>query len=388
MKGITFLMKKTWVRKTLSIGVLAAGALLLGPAAAAQADGWNDGIAQQSVGNFGVANGNQFAFPINMPVNECGNSTALGGISYAAAACTNAIGVDGRKSIVTKVRKSESFDSAKGFDSSKNLLGNNLLGNAAHQLAHGSPAGHKPSFGHVSPDFGHGKQFNHVSPSWGHIAPSFGHVSPGLGQGMPSSGVDFGGHNGHNGQSVGGDWDDIKQTSVGNFGYLNGNQVAAPINMPINVCGNSLSLLGASYSQASCSNVIGGKVKHVKPVKGHDNDGDVAGDNDGYPSKDDDGDVRGDNGYNAGGEAPDTAGYGDEAPDTADYGDEIPTGGEMPTGDAQDDKGYGGEKPANYGDKGGRGESANTTLKKVTNGDLDALRGAGLGGLGVLNTLR
>ncbi|BBH65477.1 hypothetical protein ACTI_21620 [Actinoplanes sp. OR16] len=421
-------MKKTWVRKTLSIGVLAAGALLLAPAAAAQAEidqsgfgnvglwngeqvavpvavpinqvgnadsllgisqasgeglnvigtghkgkrgGWNDGIAQQSVGNFGIGNGNQIAVPIAIPINQCGNATSLGGISYAAAACTNAIGVDGRKSIV--VKKSMKRES---FNTDRNLLGNNAVGNLAHNLAHGTGA----QAGHTGLMPGHG-----FIPG-GTFVPG-GHVGNGVG------GVGGFGNFGVSGNR-GGDWGGIRQTSVGNFGLGNGNQYAAPITIPINVCGNSLSFLGASYSSASCANVIGGDVKKVKVVKGHnhDDDGDVAGDDGGYGDEapaDDTGDVRGDNGYDNGGELPDDAGYGDEAPadvaDDAGYGDEAPADVDEPGTAA--DAGYGDELPDTYSNTNGGRASEKSTLGRLT--DLGGVRSAGLGGgLGLLNTLR
>jgi hypothetical protein len=55
-----------------------------------------------------------------------------------------------------------------------------------------------------------------------------------------------------------GDWDDhgqgSSQSSSGNFGLLNGNQVNIPVHVPINVCGNSIALLGLANSNAGCVN--------------------------------------------------------------------------------------------------------------------------------------
>ncbi len=39
-------------------------------------------------------------------------------------------------------------------------------------------------------------------------------------------------------------------TSIGNAGILNGNQIYMPIQIPINVCGNAIGILG--NAQASC----------------------------------------------------------------------------------------------------------------------------------------
>jgi hypothetical protein len=49
--------------------------------------------------------------------------------------------------------------------------------------------------------------------------------------------------NGHGGQS-----------SHGNVGLLNGNQAYIPVHIPINVCGNSIALLGLANSNAGCVN--------------------------------------------------------------------------------------------------------------------------------------
>src|SRR4051794_34935105 len=74
---------KTWVRKTLSVGVLAAGALLFAPAAA-QAD------AHQSNGdNNGILNGTQLVTGVKVPVNVTGNSLAILGAADATGVGVN-----------------------------------------------------------------------------------------------------------------------------------------------------------------------------------------------------------------------------------------------------------------------------------------------------------
>ena len=80
---------KTWVRKTLSVGVLAAGALLFAPGAA-HAD------SKQFTGaNNGILNGSQVYLPINVPVNIVGNSIAALGVANSTGVGVNKIG--GRK---------------------------------------------------------------------------------------------------------------------------------------------------------------------------------------------------------------------------------------------------------------------------------------------------
>src|ERR671932_141733 len=83
---------KSWVRKTLSVGVLAAGALLFGPGAA-HAD-----VRQNSYDNNGILNGAQFVAPVSVPVNVVGNAVGVLGEANAAGA-----GVNGRKTESTTV---------------------------------------------------------------------------------------------------------------------------------------------------------------------------------------------------------------------------------------------------------------------------------------------
>ncbi len=57
-----------------------------------------------------------------------------------------------------------------------------------------------------------------------------------------------------------GDWYDGghghggSQSSHGNVGLLNGNQTFIPVHIPVNVCGNSIALLGLANSNAGCVN--------------------------------------------------------------------------------------------------------------------------------------
>ena len=74
---------KTWVRKTLSVGVLAAGALLFAPGAA------NADVRQSNGDNNGILNGTQIAVPVRVPVNVVGNSLGILGIADSHAAGIN-----------------------------------------------------------------------------------------------------------------------------------------------------------------------------------------------------------------------------------------------------------------------------------------------------------
>ena len=74
---------KTWVRKTLSVGVLAAGALLFAPGAA------NADVRQSTGDNNGILNGTQIAVPVRVPVNVVGNSLGILGIADAQGVGVN-----------------------------------------------------------------------------------------------------------------------------------------------------------------------------------------------------------------------------------------------------------------------------------------------------------
>src|SRR4029453_6205396 len=78
-----FSSMKTWVRKTLSVGVLAAGALLFAPGAA------HAGVSQDTSENNGALNGTQLSAPVNIPVNFVGNAIGVAGEANAAGAGSN-----------------------------------------------------------------------------------------------------------------------------------------------------------------------------------------------------------------------------------------------------------------------------------------------------------
>ncbi|MEU8606894.1 chaplin family protein [Actinoplanes sp. NPDC048791] len=206
---------KTWVRKTLSVGVLAAGALLFAPGAA-QAD-----VSQDSSGNVGILNGTQVFAPIAVPLNVVGNSIGVAGEANSAGSGINFVESGqhrkrGGKGGVSQ-NTSGNFGIANGTQAYLPIsVPVNVVGNSAAVLglANASGAG-----------------VNHVEST---------KVEHGKGNrgGRGGRGAD--------------------QNSSGNFGVLNGTQVYAPVDVPINLCGNALSILGLAQSQAACVNGDGG----------------------------------------------------------------------------------------------------------------------------------
>jgi hypothetical protein len=327
---------KTWVRKTLSVGVLAAGALLFAPAAAhadvsqdssdnngilngtqlvapvsvplnivgnaigvageanAAGAGWNQWteggkVNQDSSDNNGIGNGTQAYLPINVPVNVVGN--AVGVLGEANAAGT---GWNGRKkeSARTESRKGVDQDSSDNngvlngtqiyapIDVPINICGNalSLLGeaNAAAMCGNGK---HRTEGGWVSQDSSDNNGIANGTQLYAPISLPVnlaGNSVAVLGEANAAATA-----SNESGRESGFD-----QDSSDNNGILNGTQIAAPIDVPINVCGNALGILGEANASAACSN--GGH--------GHGH-----GDDDGDDNGNDDGDYADDNGNNNGG---------------------------------------------------------------------------------------
>ena len=194
---------KTWVRKTLSVGVLAAGALLFAPGAA------HAGIGQDTSDNNGILNGTQLVAPVSVPLNIVGNAIGVAGEANAAGVGSN---------------WTESARGVHQDSSDNNGIANgtqaylpisvpvNIVGNAVGVLGEAHAVG----------------------------AGVNGHA-----RGRKAESTTVAGH----GWPI--------QNSSGNNGILNGTQIYSPIDIPINICGNSLALLGAANAQAICGNVHG-----------------------------------------------------------------------------------------------------------------------------------
>ncbi|MFI5495424.1 chaplin family protein [Actinoplanes sp. NPDC051859] len=351
---------KTWVRKTLSVGVLAAGALLFAPAAA-QADqntSGNIGVAngtqvltkvavplnvvgnsigvagesnsagqginwvesgkngkggkggkysQNSHGNVGILNGTQILVPVEVPVNVVGNAVSVLGIANAAGTGVNKT-ESAHKTEGTKVDQDSSGNVGIGngtqiaapIDVPINVCGNSLsiLGLAGSQAACMNGGG-KHTEGVRQDTGGNVGVLNGTQVALPvHVPVNLTGNAASL-LGVASAAGASQNESGHMGGGV-------KQDSNGNVGILNGTQVAAPITVPINVCGNALAVLGVADAAAACSNGTG---NNGGGNGGHDDDDDNGGDNGGYPGHDDDDDVAGDGGSQ--GNDDDDMDYGD-----------------------------------------------------------------------------
>ena len=204
----------TWIRRTVQVGLLSAGFVLVGAAAAQAHDG-------DTTINKGFVNGNKLIVPIQIPVNVCGNAIAL--IGKAAAACEGgaAARIDSRKlthherAAVTRTLSEGRDLRRNGPDGSGILPGN--LDTGPDDIDLGPDRDHGPDHGH-GPDR---------------------------------------------------DWDDCRSDCHGdrghhgdltiNKGFLNGNLVKIPVQVPINVCGNAIAFIGKA--EAAC---VGGAVAHIR----------------------------------------------------------------------------------------------------------------------------
>jgi hypothetical protein len=400
------LLMKTWVRKTLSVGVLAAGALLLAPGAA------HAGTTQDSYDNNGILNGTQLVAPVSVPVSVIGNAIGVAGEANAAGAASNwlesgrgvkqdssdnngiangtqaylpiwapvnvvgnAVGIlgEGNAQGVVANHRTESGTKHKGNKGNKgggvsqNTRDNNgvlngtqiyapvdipinICGNALSLLGEanaGAVCANSSSYGRKTESVKQDSSDNNGIANGTQVyAPISAPVTLAgnsvgiLGEGNAAAAV----HNesGQNG------W--FSQDSSDNNGIGNGNQIAAPINLPINVCGNALGILGEANAAASCSN-----------------GGGTGGNNGGGHHHDHDG-----NGGDNGGDDGDYVGGDDGVADDDDY---LGNGG----ADGYDE----GNQP--------RAAAKSATEASPVSGltdNLGGVGGVGLGGLDVLNTLR
>ena len=367
---------KTWVRKTLSVGVLAAGALLFAPGAAhadvsqntsdnvgvlngtqvfapvavplnvvgnaigvaGEANAAGAGInwvekgkggkggkvKQHSWNNYGIANGTQAYLPINVPVNVVGNAAAVLGVANAAGTGVNKI----------ESGKVESGKGGKGDHVDQNTSNNygvlngtqvyapinvpiNLCGNALSilGLANAQAACMNSIGGKHQTEGGWVSQSSSNNYGIANGTQIFAPITAPLNIAGNSIGVAGEANSAAVASNESGHDGDISQDSSDNFGILNGTQIAAPITIPVNVCGNALAVLGAANASAACANNVGGNGGHHS----HHNDGDD-GDDNGGDNGGDDGDYD-DNGGDNGNNDDDYLGDGGSQGDD-NYGDE------------------------------------------------------------------
>lgn len=186
-------MNNSWARKTAQASLVATGVALVAGAGTAQAYG-PDVTTQDQVG---AVSGNQVVAPIQAPINICGVSAAV--LGTASAGCEGGADAD--------------YDGAGDLTTQNNTgLGN---GNQAYAPIQ-------------------------APTDISGIAAAVGGVADGWSTGGSHADIESAGseESGHKTES-----DTLTQR---NYGALSGNQLLAPIQAPINACGNAIAVGGAS----------------------------------------------------------------------------------------------------------------------------------------------
>ncbi|MFI0406163.1 chaplin family protein [Actinomadura sp. 3N508] len=201
---------RMWARNTGRAALVAAGAVAVGAAFGSGA------VADTTSGNFSVLGGNQVQAPISVPVEASGN--AVGAIGAAQAQSKGGASVKGAR-----------HGGGGGMETSGNF---SVGGGNQVKLPISVPV---DVCGNAVAIIGLAK-----AQCKGGASVKSHHRSAG---GWESSGYRTATGSAERGKGGGG-----MQTS-GNFSILGGNQVYAPISVPVNVCGNSVSVLGLSRAQ-------------------------------------------------------------------------------------------------------------------------------------------
>ena len=225
---------KTWVRKSISVGVMAAGGLLA-TQAAAQAD-------VVTTGNYGALNGTQVVVPIQIPIDVCGNSVAL--IGGAQAACGGgAIAVNESSRTEADIISAGNYGLLNGtqvyapIQAPINVCGNAIALIGGAQAACDGGAVAVNGGGEDDDDEDHDGYRKH------HGDDEFTAMAEGKYRSTArSTATATAGRLRDGGNNI---------VSAGNYGLLNGTQIVVPIQVPINVAGNAIGLIGGAFAQAT-----------------------------------------------------------------------------------------------------------------------------------------
>ncbi len=253
---------KTWVRKTLSVGVLAAGALLF------TTNGASADVGQFSIDNNGIGNGTQVAIPIQIPVNACGIGVgAVVGVGIGASgACLNGAvdnvnGVDHHHGKQAKIAPKDGYkkEDARTESVTQVSAGNDgiLNGTQAYVpvqvpvnacgIGVGAVIGVGVGLSGVCAN-GAANDINGVDGHHGKSAAPM--LAPAAGDSNAHAAKK------HHTKKEDARTESATQVSAGNDGILNGTQLYAPIQVPVNACGIGVGAvigLGAGIS-GICAN--------------------------------------------------------------------------------------------------------------------------------------
>ncbi|MEU8796337.1 chaplin [Spirillospora sp. NPDC048819] len=225
------------------VDVSGNGASLLGTAYATSHGGTKirkrDGAGQQTSGGHGVASGNQVNAPVSLPVNVCGNGAGV--LGHADAGCEGGAKVKGGG------KGGQVTDGTGGAIAGNqvnapisvpvNVCGNAVaIAGAAVAGCEGGASvkngGHTGSGQETSGVFGVG------SGNQANLPISIPVDVCGNAVGGAAAACEGGASVRNGGHRTGG------QTTGGDFGVLAGNQANAPISIPLSACGNAAAIVG------------------------------------------------------------------------------------------------------------------------------------------------
>lgn len=244
---------KPWVKNSLNIGALTAGALLASGTAASASP------TMTSTDNLGILNGTQVLAPIQAPIDICGNAVAAAGAAYAACQGGAAATLDPEWSF-DHYRAGPAAGGPTLVSTDNVGVGNGTQVYAPIQVPVSACGNAVGVLGAATATCQGGATADH-----GKDRPSRpGKDRPGKdrhGKGGYHQDDDKYGHSGKGGKQDGYAYQPEAEvvatnrggptmTSAGNVGLLNGTQALLPIQIPISICGNAIGVLGTA--QAAC----------------------------------------------------------------------------------------------------------------------------------------
>ncbi|SDD55711.1 chaplin family protein [Glycomyces harbinensis] len=245
-------MNYSWARKTAQTGFVAAGAVLVAGAGTAHA--WGPDVTTQD--NVGAVSGNQVVAPIQAPINICGVAAAVLGTADAGCEGGSTAEFGGAGDLTTQ-NNTGLGNGNQVFAPIQAPVEVSAIAAAVGGVANGwSDGGSSATLesgtvesGRTTESTGHDTT---TQNNWGALsgnqllAPIQAPINA-CGNAVAIGGVSDAGCEGGADADYAGAGD---LTTQDNVGLGNGNQVFAPIQAPINVCGNAIAILG--YASASC----------------------------------------------------------------------------------------------------------------------------------------
>jgi hypothetical protein len=251
----------SWARKTAQTGHVAVGAVLVAGAGTAHATG-PDTTTQDNVG---AVSGNQVVAPIQAPVNICGVAAAVLGTADAGCEGGSEANFDGAGNLLSQNNTglgngNQAFAPVQAPVDVSGIAaavgGHSWAGSDGGSTADIAESGHVTESGNTTTqrNFGALSGNQLLAPIQAPINACGNAIAVG---GAADAGCDGGADADYSGAG--------NLTSQDNVGLGNGNQVFAPIQAPINVCGNAIAILGVAT--ASCD---GGSEAEIPGHDHHD----------------------------------------------------------------------------------------------------------------------